>query len=236
MRAFAYGFALQVRLDLRSRTMLVACYLVPLLFFAVVGGIFKAVMPGVEATLLPNMTVFGVTMGALVGLPPTLCELYSPPVKNLCRVNGAPMAFSLLTCALSAFLHLLVLSALLFVAAPLAFGAARPAQPLSYALGLALFVFATTALASALGLAVKQQAQASLWSVVLFLPSILLSGIFFPAQLLPAPLRALGLLFPATWGNRLLLGEGAALWPLVGFAFLCTAGCAALLRAKKREK
>ena len=37
MGAFLYGTALQWRLDIRSRTLLITCYVVPLLFFA---GIF----------------------------------------------------------------------------------------------------------------------------------------------------------------------------------------------------
>ncbi len=48
MGGFLYGVALQWKLDLRSRTMLIACYAVPLLFFAVMGGIFTSVMPNVN--------------------------------------------------------------------------------------------------------------------------------------------------------------------------------------------
>lgn len=41
MNGFLYGFVLQWKLDLRSRTMLITCYAVPLLFFAVMGGILS---------------------------------------------------------------------------------------------------------------------------------------------------------------------------------------------------
>ena len=50
--AFLAGIELQVRLDMRSKSLLVACCLVPLLFFAVMGGIFSSVMPEVRATLV----------------------------------------------------------------------------------------------------------------------------------------------------------------------------------------
>ena len=39
MNGFLYGVFLQWKLDLRSRTMLITCYAVPILFFAVMGGI-----------------------------------------------------------------------------------------------------------------------------------------------------------------------------------------------------
>lgn len=38
MSAFLYGAALQWKLDIRSKALLITCYLVPLLFFAVMGG------------------------------------------------------------------------------------------------------------------------------------------------------------------------------------------------------
>ena len=83
MKAFLYGIALQGRLDIRSKTLLITCYLVPLLFFVVMGGIFTSIMPGTEATLIPAMTVFGVTMGALIGLPPTLVEIYGTDIRKV---------------------------------------------------------------------------------------------------------------------------------------------------------
>ena len=70
MSAFWYGVALQWRLDIRSRTMLITCYVVPLLFFAIMGGIFTSILPEATDTLIPSMTVMGVSMGALIGLPP----------------------------------------------------------------------------------------------------------------------------------------------------------------------
>ena len=72
MNALIYGIFLQWKLDIRSKNMLITCYLVPLLFFAVMGGIFTSIMPETKDTLIPAMTVFGVSMGSLIGLPPSL--------------------------------------------------------------------------------------------------------------------------------------------------------------------
>ena len=72
MSAFLYGAALQWKLDIRSKALLITCYLVPLLFFAVMGGIFTSLMPEAKSTLIQSMTVMGVSMGALVG-----CLLYT---------------------------------------------------------------------------------------------------------------------------------------------------------------
>ena len=66
MSAFFYGVFLQWRLDIRSKALLITCYVVPLLFFAVMGGIFTAVNPAAKDTLTQSMTVMGVAMGALI--------------------------------------------------------------------------------------------------------------------------------------------------------------------------
>ena len=75
MSRLLYGIRLQFQMDIRSKSMLVTCYLVPLLFFAVMGGIFTSLMPEAKATLTASMTVMGVSMGALIGVPPSLTEL-----------------------------------------------------------------------------------------------------------------------------------------------------------------
>lgn len=43
MSGFLYGVALQWRLDIRSKSLLVICYIIPLIFFLLMGGIFTSV-------------------------------------------------------------------------------------------------------------------------------------------------------------------------------------------------
>ena len=53
---------------------------------------------------------------------------------------------------------------------------------------------------------------------LVFLPSIMLSGIMFPIDLLPDFLEAIGRIFPASWGYRLMLDNGFCLenlWYLI---------------------
>ena len=45
MNGFLYGVVLQWKLDIRSKSLLVTCYIVPLIFFLLMGGIFTSVMP-----------------------------------------------------------------------------------------------------------------------------------------------------------------------------------------------
>ena len=232
MKAFLYGVFLQWKLDLRSRTLLIACYIVPLAFFAVMGGVFTSILPDARQTLVQSMTIFGATMGALIGLPPTLVEIYGGDICKVYRVNGVPSWLGLVLCNLSAFIHLLIMSAVLYVAAPAIFNAALPANLWRHFGALAVFLAASLALSSALGLAARDPARSSVFSILAFLPSVLLSGIMFPTALLPDALRALGKLFPATWGYALLIGDGTGLLPLLGILSIAAGLCAVLLRRR----
>lgn len=237
MGAFLYGVSLQWKMDIRSKTLLITCYIVPLLFFFVMGGIFTAVMPQAKDTLIQSMTVFGVTMGALVGLPPSLVEIYGGDIKKVYKANGVPLYLGLVLTNLSAFIHLFLMSVLLYAAAPLAFDAVLPQRPGVHFACLAIFTAVSLSVASVIGLAVKDQAKTSMISILAFMPSIMLSGIMFPVELLPKAFETVGKLFPAAWGYK-MMAEGAFrpenLLPLL-LAFLA-AGCACAVLLKKINK
>ena len=162
MNGFFYGAALQWRLDLRSRTMLIACYAVPLLFFAVMGGIFTSVLPESRDTLVQSMTTFAVSMGALIGLPPSLAEIYGRDIKNVYQANGVPLSMGLILTNVSAFVHLLLMSLLLYAAAPAAFNAKIPEHPAAHFCGTAILIAVSLSIASVIGLAVKDTASTTL--------------------------------------------------------------------------
>ena len=233
MSAFLYGVSLQWKLDIRSKTLLITCYIVPLLFFAVMGGIFTSVMPEARYTLIQSMTVFGVTMGALIGLPPSLVEIYSSDIKKVYKANGVPLYLGLVLTNISAYIHLFIMSIILYIAAPLAFNAEIPENPVLYFASLAIFIAVSLSIASIIGLAVKDQAKTSMVSIIIFLPSIMLSGIMFPIELLPKAFEMVGKIFPASWGYKVMADSTFQLenlLPLVVILILAICACAILLR------
>ena len=93
MNGLLYGVALQWKLDIRSKSCVVTCYIVPLIFFLLMGGIFTSVMPEMRSTLIPSMIVMCVSMGAFIGLPPSLVETYGSDVKKVYKANGGTFIF-----------------------------------------------------------------------------------------------------------------------------------------------
>lgn len=236
MSAFLYGVALQWRLDIRSRSLLVTCYLVPLIFFLLMGGIFTSVMPEMKETLIPSMIVMGVSMGAFIGLPPSLIETYGSDIKKVYKANGVPLYSGLVTMIISAFAHLMIMCMIIVLLAPRLFEAALSTDFLHFFIALAVYVLVSLSVGSVLGLVVKNQAKLTMTAQLVFLPSIMLSGIMFPVELLPDFLRNTGKIFPAFWGYRLMLDGGLQfgnLWyPLVIFVVAAVV-CGMILKSEK---
>lgn len=235
MNAFFYSLALQWKLDIRSKSLLVTCYVVPLIFFLLMGGIFPAAMPEMRETLIPSMIVMGVSMGALIGLPPTLLETYGGDIKKGYRANGIPFFLGLAAMFLSALLHLMILCAAIVLLAPVLFEAAVPAHLPRFFLSLVIYTAVSLGIGSIFGLALQSQAKLTMVSQLVFLPSILLSGILFPVEFLPDALKTIGRMFPAFWGYRLLSGHdslGQSFWYFALTASAAAALCGLLLKKR----
>ena len=238
MSAFLYGAALQWKLDIRSKSLLVTCYIVPLIFFLLMGGIFTSVMPEMRDTLIQSMIVMSVSMGAFIGVPPSLIETYGSDVKKVYKANGVPLYLGLVTMFLSAFAHLMISCVMILLLAPILFEAALPVQLPIFFLGLAIYIMVSLSVGCILGLVVKNQAKLTMIAQLVFLPSIMLSGIMFPIDLLPDFLKTIGRIFPASWGYRLLLDHGFCLenlWYLILVFCASVVMCAILLNKQKSK-
>lgn len=229
-----HQIGLQWKLDMRSKTLLVTFYAVPLAFFLMMGSIFTSVVPDMQ--LIPSMIVMGVSMGAYIGFPPTLLETYHTDVKKSYTANGIPLFMGILSIFISAFIHLFVMSLLIFLLAPILFDASLPANVPLFFLSLALYILVSLSTGCILGLAVKNQAKLTMFSQLVFLPSIMLSGIMFPSDLLPRFLQSAGKLFPSSWGYQLMLDGGFCLKNLWYLAFVFLASLVVSFWLLKRKK
>lgn len=202
MSAFLTQLMIQLRMDARDKGTLLVFYLVPLAFYAVMGAVFSSVNPEIKPILSATMAIFSVTMGAVIGIPPGLVKLREAGTLRAYRVNGIPGKAVLLSWGLSALLHLSLVSGIISLSAPLLFGADLPQHGGGFALVLLSLLVSSVAIGLLIGVTAKTQAAAMMLSQAVFMPSLMLSGIMFPASLLPTPLRYLGTVFPATHAMR----------------------------------
>ncbi|MCK6128219.1 ABC transporter permease [Streptococcus halitosis] len=238
MNCFLYSLVLQWKLDIRSKSLLVTFYIIPLVFFLIMGGIFTSVMPGMGSTLIQSMIVMSVSMGAFLGLPPSLVEIYESDIKKIYNANGVPIYLGLLTMVLSAFVHLMMTSIVILLLVPILFKASLPTQLPFFLLSLTIYIVVSLSVGSILGLTLKNQAKLTMLAQLVFLPSIMLSGIMFPISLLPDFLQVIGHVFPAYWGYRLMLDKGlrlANLWYLILLTCIAVITCILLMNKQKSE-
>lgn len=200
--AFLYGVMVQWKLDIRNKGVLLTYYLVPLLFFAFIGAIFSSINPTSKETLIQAMTIFGVSMGALLGAPTPLVELYGSEIVKAYKVGGIPLWTPAINNFISAFIHLMITSTFIFFVAPIAFAAKVPENVGLYFFSLAVFIMVCLSVGTALGLMIQGISKLTMVSQLIFLPSLMLSGIMFPSNLLPSQFEMIGKVFPATWGMK----------------------------------
>lgn len=238
MNCFLYSLVLQWKLDIRSKSLLVTFYIVPLIFFLIMGGIFTSVMPEMGSTLIQSMLVMSVSMGAFLGLPPSLVEIYGSDIKKIYNANGVPIYLGLVTILLSAFVHLMMTCIVILLLAPILFKASLPTQLPIFLLSLTIYIIVSLSIGCILGLTLKNQAKLTMFAQLVFLPSIMLSGIMFPISLLPDFLQVIGHVFPAYWGYRLMLENGFSienLWYMI-FIFCIAVMIGILLLNKQKSE
>lgn len=139
-------------------------------------------------------------MGAVLGTPTQIVGLYGSEIKKSYLAGEVPLWTGVTIFCLSAFVHLFLMSMIILLVAPFIFDATVPTDLPSFVITLMLFILATLGVGSALGLFVKSSTRLTMICQVVFLPSVMLTGIMFPVTMLPEALAQIGKILPATWG------------------------------------
>src|SRR6056297_1617992 len=204
MKAFLYTLKLKTKLDLRNRDILITYYLVPILFFIVMSFVFTSTNPEATKTLISSMIIFATTMGSIIGTPGSVINYFENSMVKTFKSSGIPLWSVLLSSIISGAINLTVVSIFIYLISPVMYVAVIPGNPLIYFLKFILFLTATLLIGTILGVFVKSTSELTMYSQIIFLPSMLFSGIMFPSEMLPDFLKIIGLLLPATHGMRLL--------------------------------
>lgn len=228
MKAFFKYLRIQFLMDLRDRGILMNYYLVPLVFFFVIGSVFASINPLMRTTLAAFMSIFAITMGAIMGTPIPIVKARETGSLRAFRINGIPDAAVLGVHALSSFLHLLIVSGIIYLVSPPLLHAQVPAHPGIYAAILVLFLGASVGIGVMIGTTARSQSMSGMLSMLVFLPTVILTGIMFPASMLPESFRWIGRIFPAAhavqaftgfaYGGRTDFNPAVAVWVLAGMA------------------
>lgn len=234
MKAFMYTLYLQTKLDIKSAEILITYYLVPLIFFGIMGAVFTSIMPEAKHTIIATMTIFSITMGALIGTPGSIFEYFKNDMRKTFKSAGIPMGVIVISSVTSGFVNLVIVSGIIYFVSLVAFDATEPKNMMVFITGFLLFLMATLLIGILLGLYAKTSSKLTMYSQIVFLPSMMLSGIMFPADMLPKPLESLGLILPATHGMKIVSSDTFMIEHyLVLLLFIISAGIVINMRLRR---
>jgi len=228
MNAFVHHFSFEFRTGVRNRQLLMLNYLFPLGFYLLMGFIMPGINPPFRQTIIPAMVVFGALSATLLGIPDPLVNARETGILRSYKINGVPSISILVIPAMTTILHLVILTALITVTAPLLFDAPSPVNWLSYAIVCVAVAVACAGISVLIGVVSPSTRMTVLWSQIVFVPSMLLGGLMLPYSMLPAIAGKFAQLLPATHAmnafNGLAMGGVADFSPWGSVIVLLTSG------------
>lgn len=228
MRAFANHFAFEFRAGLRNKDLLLLNYLLPLGFYALMGVMMTQINPLFTETMIPAMVIFAILSATILGLPSPLVEAREGGIFRSFKINGVPALYILSIPTLTTAFHAVIVAFIIATTATPLFRAPAPVNWLAFALLCLLAAFTCAGLGALIGVISSNTRVTILWSQLLYLPSMMLSGMMVPTSILPPALRKVGLLLPSTYAMHafqgLAQGRAAGVNPCAAVAILLAGG------------
>jgi ABC-2 type transport system permease protein len=210
-------------------------YLFPLGFYVMMGVVMTSVNPGFKDFMIPAMIIFSSMASNLLGLPSPIVESREAGIYRSFKINGVP-AISILSAPLiSTIIHCLIASAIIAVTATPLFHALPPTNWGYLALITILTAITFGTLGALIGVISTGSRSVVLFSQLIFLPSILLSGLMIPLGSLPKSIQTIAGLFPSTYAmqafQNLAFGLPTVYDPLLSVGVLTASSLLAFILA-----
>ncbi len=199
MTAFANHTWIELRSSLRNRQLLFLTYAFPLAFYAMMGLIMTQINPLFTATMIPAMVIFAVMIATLMTLPDPLVTARDAGIFRSYKIHGVPALNVLSAPTLTTFLHLLIVTLIILLTATPLFDAPAPGNWGWFALVTLATVVSFTGLGVLIGVVSSNSRATLLWAQLIFLPSMLISGLMMPFSMLPPGAQTVARLLPATY-------------------------------------
>ncbi len=232
MTAFLNHFAFEFKTGLRNPTQLLMNYLFPLGFYVLMGLVMVPINPLFAKTMIPAMITVATMASALLGLPGTLVESREAGIYRSFKINGVPALSILAIPTLSTILPVVIVAAIITLTGPL-FKGVLPGNWAAFALVTLVSAFAYGAIGALIGVVAADSRGTVLYSQLIFLPAMILSGMMLPTEMLPTSARRLSALLPATHTmqayNGLAYGQPTVMNPLVSLLLLLASGVLAFV-------
>lgn len=234
MSAFIYHFTYDFRTGIRDKSQMLMNYLFPLFFYLMMGLLMAKINPDFKSYMIPGMILFTALTGTVLSMPNPLVAARESGILRSYRINGVPAFNILIIPILSSIVHLAIASFLITITAGPLFGAAWPHQSSLLGLVLVFVVMAFTfaSIGMLIGVISPNSRLTILLGQIIYLPSIMLSGIIMETSVLPDSLAKVSFLLPTTYAmdafRGLAWGLSTTINPWLALTFLLAGGITAL--------
>jgi ABC-2 type transport system permease protein len=223
-------YRLERRMFWRNPTAAFFGFLLPLLLLAMFGAVFSGEQDQLDV-VVPGIAGMSVMAATFVALAYNLTFLRERGILKRLRGTPLPSSAYLAGIALNAVTNTIVQVAVVIVAGHVFFGIPWPGDWLALLVFLAVGVLCFASLGVALSHAIPNSESAPAYVNAVFLPMIMLAGVFYDDEDAPAVLRELAELMPLKHlidglSGAMVRGEGLsdhstalvalALWALAG--------------------
>ncbi len=202
MNGYTFHLTYDFKTGLRDKSLMLMNYLFPLAFLAMAGLFMAQINPFFTELMVPGMVVFAVMSSALLNLSSTMITEREAGIYRSYRVNGV-RAVSLVTIPVAGHLiHAFLVSVIITVLSILVFGGTAPVHWGWFFLVFILVSLSLSTFGLLIGIVSPSQRAGLLFAQGFYIPSVVLSGIMVPQDMIPENLNFLVSLLPATHGIR----------------------------------
>lgn len=235
MKAFFHHLSFEFRTGIRNKNLLLMNYLFPLGFYLMMGFIMPQINPFFREDIIPSMVVFAILAATLLGIPDPLVNARENGVFRSYKINGIPSISILTIPALTTILHLIIVTVIITITAPLLFDAPLPVDWFGYVVVILAMAVACAGISVLIGVVSPSSRMTVLWSQLIFVPSMLLGGLMIPLSMLPGIAQKFAQLLPASQAmnafNGLAMGRTATFSPWGSVCVLLLSGILAFVLA-----
>ncbi len=206
MTAFVYHFTYEFKKGIRNPSLLLMNYLFPIGFYLFMGAIFTQIYPGFNLVIIPAMITLTIMTNTILGMPGPLVEAREEGIFRSYKINGIPAGSILSIPAIATVIHALIASLLVALTAGPLFKGVAPSQWGNLAVVALVTAFTYSGLGTLIGVVAANSRGTVLWSQLIFLPSMLISGMVMPLSTLPASVRPFSFLLPTSYSMQAFSG------------------------------
>lgn len=203
MKAFIGHLFFYVKAGIRDRSLLLTNYLFPLGFYFIIGSIMPKLNPAYKEMLIPSMIIFVIIVSTLLGMPNDFVISRNDGIFRSYKINGVPKLSIISIPAISTAIHSIIVSIIIYITAPIIFHIEVNFNIISILIVFICMYIACSGLALIIGTVADNTSLTLILAQLIFLPSMLIGGLMFPASNLPDSLVKISRILPTSYGMDL---------------------------------